>query len=113
MTVYATNLKSVKGFMSKSETNKEEVETEEEEVIAEDEVAEEGSSRGRVTEEEVTELPEITDEVTSMMMLMHFSVDRNFPKSLEKKLRQFSRKFPKSKVTELREAWKMPLRSKA
>ena len=90
---YSKNLASVKGVMAKSQN--EEVEAEEEEVIEEEEVVDETAEvvaeEEEVTEEEVTELPEITDEVDIEDDVNALSVDRNYPKSLEKKPRQFLR----------------------
>ncbi len=87
---YAANLKSVKGVMAKSTqtpSKMEEVETEEE-VVAEDQTSEEEVV---AEEEEVTELPEITDEVDIDDDVNALLGGQDSPKSLERKLRQFSR----------------------
>jgi len=100
---YAANLKSVKGFMAKSQ--KEEVEAEEEEVIAEDEVAEEEVvTEEEVTEEEVTELPEITDEVDIDDDVNALLGGQELSEEFREKAKTIFEAALKSKVTELREA---------
>jgi len=100
---YAANLKSVKGFMAKSQ--KEEVETEEEEVIAEDEIAEEEVvAEEEVTEEEVTELPEITDEVDIDDDVNALLGGQELSEEFREKAKTIFEAALKSKVTELREA---------
>ena len=100
---YAANLKSVKGFMAKSQ--KEEVETEEEEVVAEDQTSEEEVvAEEEVTEEEVTELPEITDEVDIDDDVNALLGGQELSEEFREKAKTIFEAALKSKVTELREA---------
>ena len=84
----------------------EEVETEEE-VVAEDQTSEEEVvAEEEVTEEEVTELPEITDEVDIDDDVNALLGGQELSEEFREKAKTIFEAALKSKVTELREAWK-------